>query len=236
MMRAALLAVVPLFVAPAIADVAADRAAVAEAMALLETAKLALDTAYKTQGGRFPQTPEFTVQVPSSAVYVKSISYLSGSRRSATLVATFGAMGNTDIDGILLGVFGIGTKSGQISWRCDTAASVSAVNPEEAREMRQHLPKDCLLATAGSDAATQSEWAQIYAQVAVLEAAYDNCLKNSHWVGTPGVIPPACRSASALKDSGFLATDYVAPTVCTGELPIDRPAYTAWMLLPQRCD
>ena len=92
-------------------------------------------------------------------------------------------------------------------------------------------------ATAQQDAVTPSEWADIYAQVAVLEAAFVNCLSNSHWVGTPGVIPPACRSVSDLKESGFLATDSVLPTVCIEKSPTDRPGYTAWMFVHQRwCD
>jgi hypothetical protein len=84
------------------------------------------------------------------------------------------------------------------------------------------------------DAEARSDWADTYVQVALLQAAFDDCLRNSNWVGAPGVIPPACRSVADLKDSGFLARGYVVPTVCLDKLPTDRPAYVTWMFVDQR--
>jgi hypothetical protein len=88
-----------------------------------------------------------------------------------------------------------------------------------------------------SGCATPPDWAETYAQVAVLEAAYDNCLRNSHSVGPPGTILPPCDSVPNLTNAGFLATDYVVPTVCVDKMPGDRPGYTTWMFVHQQwCD
>src|SRR5258708_36891701 len=76
-MKFVLLAFLSVFIAPAIADPIAEKAAIAEAMALLEPARLALDNAYKTNGDAFPQTSTFQVPLPSSAQHVKALSYAS---------------------------------------------------------------------------------------------------------------------------------------------------------------
>jgi hypothetical protein len=131
-MRIAFLVLVALFLAPAIADVSTDKAAVAEAMALMEPAKIALETAYKTHRNAFPKVSEFQVSVPSSAQYVKSVSYLMGADPGqVSLVARFGSLSYPNIDGILVGFFGKGGENGEVSWKCDAVASDVAVYPEE---------------------------------------------------------------------------------------------------------
>jgi hypothetical protein len=92
-------------------------------------------------------------------------------------------------------------------------------------------------ARAQLEAETRPDWADIYVQVAVLQAAFDDCVRNSNWVGKPGVTPPACRGVVELKDSGFLSRGYVVPTVCMDKLPSGAPAYPTWAYVnQQRCD
>ena len=92
------------------------------------------------------------------------------------------------------------------------------------------------LATSNAAAAepvTSQEWADIYARVAVLEAAFNDCTANSGWVGPPGVIAPACRTVADMKAAGFLRADYVVPTVCN----VPPSGHTAWMFVQlQQCD
>jgi hypothetical protein len=52
-------------------------------------------------------------------------------------------MSNPNIADILLGFFGTGSENGEVSWKCDAIASDVAVHPEEAANVRQHLPKEC---------------------------------------------------------------------------------------------
>ena len=141
-MKFVLLAFLSVFLAPAIADPITEKAAIAEAMALLEPARLALDNAYKAHGNAFPKTSEFQVPLPSSAQHVKALSY-SSDPGSASLVALFGSTSNADIDGILFGFFGRGAEDGQVSWNCSVAASDVAVSPGHTTSMLQQLPAWC---------------------------------------------------------------------------------------------
>ena len=142
-MKFVLLASLSVFLAPAIADPITEKAAIAEAMALLEPARLALDNAYKAHGNAFPKTSEFQVPLPSSAQHVKALSYASSGPGSASLVALFGSTSNADIGGILFGFFGRGAEDGQVSWNCSVAASDAAVSPGHATSMLQQLPAWC---------------------------------------------------------------------------------------------
>jgi len=143
--RIALLAIATFFLAPAIADVSGNKAAVAEAMALLDPARIALDTAYKTHGNAFPSESEFQVSVPSSAQYVKSFVYWRQTPRWASLAVTFRSTSTANLGGILLGVFGKGSETGEVSWTCDAMPSDTAVSPDETANVRSHLPNECRL-------------------------------------------------------------------------------------------
>jgi len=80
---------------------------------------------------------------------------------------------------------------------------------------------------------TSQEWDDIYARVAFLDTAFNDCAANNGWKGPPGTIAPACRTVEDMKAAGFLRADYVVPKICN----VPPSGQAAWIFVRfQQCD
>ena len=84
-----------------------------------------------------------------------------------------------------------------------------------------------------ADSVTSQEWDDIYARVAFLDTAFNDCAANNGWKGPPGTIAPACRTVEDMKAAGFLRADYVVPKICN----VPPSGQAAWIFVRfQQCD
>ncbi|CAJ0723452.1 MULTISPECIES: pilin [Ralstonia] len=93
-----------------------------EAIATLDSARVAVNEAYTSGGGVFPAQPPVVVQaVANNAKYVTGIQYNLGPASTVGVVVKLGNTGAASIDNAYLGIFGQGKVDGTVAWACSTA-------------------------------------------------------------------------------------------------------------------
>jgi Pilin (bacterial filament) len=135
-MRAILLSALVL---PAYAGTSVEDAAIAEAMAQLESAKVMVEKA--ASNGEFAATKDSPLLSMPRMRHVMGIAYNSTGKLASVILAISGT-GNATIDGRFIGVFGTQTDGG-VQWVCGTAASPASKSPAEVKDLYQYLPQEC---------------------------------------------------------------------------------------------
>jgi type IV pilus assembly protein PilA len=122
----------------------AENAAVAEALAQLESAKILVTQAYASNHGVFPTTAYSPIpRNLGGARYVKYITYNSVGSATASVVLTIDGTGNPILDRKFIGMFAMGQADGTVKWMCGTAASTTSTGPSALLPEYQYLPPEC---------------------------------------------------------------------------------------------
>jgi type IV pilus assembly protein PilA len=120
-----------------------EDAAIAEAMAQLDSAKVLVTQAY-APNHMFPPTPNSPLPAKlSSTRYVRGIHYSSAGNQLASVVVALSGTGTPILDGSLIGVFGTGQSDGTVIWMCGTAAAMTALTPGAKTALYPYLPAPC---------------------------------------------------------------------------------------------
>ena len=118
-----------------------------EATTLLDSARAAISEAYANGGNTFPSTANAPIPTApaSNAKYVTAVNYTASTAASQVGdVVTRGNTGSSQIDGKLLGLFGVGGPDGTVSWTCGTATSATATASGASQvAMYPYLPANC---------------------------------------------------------------------------------------------
>jgi len=127
----------------AYAGTPAENAAVAEAMAQLDSAKIMVEQTYRANR-IFPNSANSPLPMQlSSARYVASISYTSVGDPAASVIISLTGTGNQLIDGKYIGMFAAGRPDGDILWTCGTAGAPTSGEPNAITAMYPYLPPEC---------------------------------------------------------------------------------------------
>jgi type IV pilus assembly protein PilA len=122
----------------------AENAAVAEALAQLESAKILVTQAYVSNHGVFPPTAYSPLPRSLGGTrYVKYITYNSVGSTSASVVLTVDGTGNPILDRKFIGMFAMGQQDGTVKWMCGTAAAATSAAPSAVSPEYQYLPPEC---------------------------------------------------------------------------------------------
>ena len=122
-----------------------ESAAVAEATAALDSAKIAVARAYASNNNIFPVTQNAPLATgrPDNARFVKSITYNSATATVASVVLAVTGTDNPNLDGKFFGIFGFGQIDGTVTWVCGTAAAATSTAPSAMQAMYSYLPAPC---------------------------------------------------------------------------------------------
>ena len=114
-----------------------------EATTLLDSTRSAVAEAYANGQNAFPASAPFSTSTPSNTKYIDAagIAYnQSGSKVSVIL--TLASTGNTNVDGKMIGLFGVGGSDGTVAWNCGTAAAGGYTGASNAK-LYPSLPAAC---------------------------------------------------------------------------------------------
>jgi len=115
-----------------------------EATTDLDAAKVAVTESYSTNGNVFPASNASPVgAVGLNAKYVTALTYNYSSATLASVVASFGVLGNAAVDNKFLGLYGTGKTDGTVAWACGTAANATATTAAGATAMYPYIPSNC---------------------------------------------------------------------------------------------
>jgi len=80
----------------------------------------------------------------ANAKYVTALTWTGTSATAATIAATLGGTGNTNIDGKFLGLIGVGSATdGTLKWTCSTLSANNSTAAGAVTAMYPYLPADC---------------------------------------------------------------------------------------------
>lgn len=112
-----------------------------EATTSLDAAKIAVTEAYQANGNIFPTVSPIPA-LASNAHFVTALAYTATAAGPASIIATLANVGNSTVDGSLLGLFGTGFNDGTVSWVCGTAAA-GGTAPAGVSAIYPYLPAPC---------------------------------------------------------------------------------------------
>ena len=120
-----------------------ENAAVAEALAQLDSAKVLVTQGY-TPNHKFPVTANSPLpRQLSSTKYVRFIAYNMGSSSTAAIVIGLTGTGNSMLDNSFIGMFATGQQDGTVVWICGTSAAATSTSPSAQTQLYPYLPAPC---------------------------------------------------------------------------------------------